>query len=161
MTQPDAQAQQFSTLDETLWNLHFGSLRHFCCGLVGPADADDIAVAAFLRCREPLTHGEIANPRAYLFRTASNLAQNERRRRSREWARAIRTLSVSPAAGFEDSGSVRDAIALLSPRQRAVLYLAYWEDLTEREIGETLGLHLGTVHRHLHRARISLRKALQ
>jgi len=56
---------------------------------------------------------------------------------------------------------VRRAVAELSLSQRSVVYFAYWEDRTEREIADTLGLSLGTVHRHLTRARTHLRKALR
>ncbi|WP_162941994.1 RNA polymerase sigma factor [Desertimonas flava] len=53
------------------------------------------------------------------------------------------------------------AVAELSVAQRAVVYLAYWSDLSERDIAAELGVSLGTVHRQLVRARIHLRKALQ
>ena len=144
-----------------LWMAHQGALRHFCSGLVGPSDGEDLAAAAFLRCRDALSSGRVDQPRAYLFRTACNLAHNDRRRRSREWSRAIRAMPVEAVQAPEDHRAVRDAVAGLSPRQRAVLYLAYWEDMSEREIAELLDLHPGSVRQHLHRAKSALRKALE
>jgi RNA polymerase sigma factor (sigma-70 family) len=55
---------------------------------------------------------------------------------------------------------VRRAVAGLSVAQRAVVFLAYWEDMTERDIAEWLQLSPGTVHRHLELARNHLRKVL-
>ena len=43
-----------------------------------------------------------------------------------------------------DSG-LADALRQLPPRQRAVIVLRYYEDLTERDTAEVLGVSLGTV----------------
>ena len=48
---------------------------------------------------------------------------------------------------------MRGALAGLSPRQRAVLVLRYYEDLTERETAEALGVAVGTVKSHHRDAR--------
>ncbi len=40
----------------------------------------------------------------------------------------------------------------MSLRQRAVIYLAYWEDQTNASIATTLGISLGSVKRHRTRA---------
>jgi RNA polymerase sigma factor (sigma-70 family) len=49
----------------------------------------------------------------------------------------------------------------LSERQRAVVYLTYWDDLDPPRIAELLGISDGAVRRHLARARHHLRKTLQ
>jgi RNA polymerase sigma factor (sigma-70 family) len=41
--------------------------------------------------------------------------------------------------------AVRQALAQLGPRQRAVLILRYFEDLTEARTAEILGVSVGTV----------------
>jgi RNA polymerase sigma-70 factor (sigma-E family) len=41
--------------------------------------------------------------------------------------------------------TVRQALARLTPKQRAVLVLRYFEDLTEAQTAEVLGLSVGTV----------------
>lgn len=129
--------------------------------MVGPADADDLAADTFLRASDALLSGRVDRPRSYLFRAAVRGAQNERRSRDRERARSMRAATPPRSHDTDELGHVRDAIRALSPRQRAVLFLAYWEDLTERQIAEELDLHVGTVRRHLHRAHHHLREALR
>jgi RNA polymerase sigma factor (sigma-70 family) len=46
----------------------------------------------------------------------------------------------------------------LPPRQRAVVVLRYWEDLTDTQIGATLGCSPGTVRSQLSRALAKLRE---
>ncbi|MGN6184655.1 MAG: RNA polymerase sigma factor, partial [Thermoanaerobaculia bacterium] len=47
----------------------------------------------------------------------------------------------------------------LSPAQRAVVTLHYWEDATVSEISSALGIPENTVKTHLSRARAALREA--
>lgn len=149
-----------ATTDELWLELH-PPLRRFCAVVVGPSDADDLAAETFLRCQHRLLAGDVGNPQSYLFSSAVRLAHNQQRTRDRDLRRATRVASSVIDRESPEVGYVRDAVRALSPRQRAVLYLAYWEDQTESQIAETLGLHLGTVRRHLHRAHQHLRKALR
>lgn len=146
---------------DALWVELHPRLRRFCAVVVGPADADDLASETFLRCVDRLVTGDVENPLSYLFRTAVRTAQNQRRARERDRRRAARASESVVVAESPEVGYVRDAVRALSPRQRAVLYLAYWEDMSESQIAEALGLHLGTIRRHLHRAHQHLRKALR
>ncbi|SDU67498.1 SigE family RNA polymerase sigma factor [Jiangella alkaliphila] len=60
----------------------------------------------------------------------------------------------------EAVGDRMDVLALLqrlAPRQRAVLVLRYYEDLSEREIAALLGCSTGTVRSQAHRALAKLR----
>jgi RNA polymerase sigma factor (sigma-70 family) len=150
-----------SATPEALWESHYVPLRHFCAGVVGPSDAEDLATDTFLRCLSQITSGSVRNPRSYLYRSAANAANNGRRATSRERQRQLQAVAPAPPPHDEPNlGHVRDAICQLSTRQRAVLYLAYWEDQTEVAIAETLGVHVGTVRRHLQRAHQSLRRSL-
>jgi len=59
-----------------------------------------------------------------------------------------------------DAESVlRHALALLRPRQREIVTLVAWEDLTVADAGRALGMPAGTARRCLHEARMALRKA--
>ncbi|MFZ1490949.1 MAG: sigma-70 family RNA polymerase sigma factor [Ilumatobacteraceae bacterium] len=148
------------TMDE-LWRAHAAELVRFATVLVGPADAHDIVVEAFLRSYGAVTTGRVTRPRAYLFRAVANHANDLRRTRSRRWARDLSAVGPAATAGPDTFLDVRRAVAGLSVQQRAVVYFAYWEDMPEREIATVLGVSPGTVRRHLVRARLNLRKALR
>lgn len=55
-----------------------------------------------------------------------------------------------PSDGAVD---VHRALAHLTPQQRAVIFLAYWEDLAPPQIAATLAVSEGTVRKQLARAR--------
>jgi RNA polymerase sigma-70 factor (sigma-E family) len=57
----------------------------------------------------------------------------------------------------EDRDAVWRLLALLPPRQRAVVVLRYYEDLSERATADALGCSVGTVKSQLSRALQSLR----
>ena len=54
---------------------------------------------------------------------------------------------------------VRRALGALTPRQRAVIVLRYFEDLTERDAAAVLGVSVGTVKSQTHLALRRLREA--
>jgi RNA polymerase sigma-70 factor (sigma-E family) len=54
---------------------------------------------------------------------------------------------------------VASALACLTTRQRAVLVLRYYEDLTERQTATALGVSVGTVKAHAHHGLARLREA--
>lgn len=51
------------------------------------------------------------------------------------------------------------ALAALTPRQRAVVVLRYYDDLSERDVAEALGVTVGTVKSQTHLALRRLREA--
>lgn len=55
------------------------------------------------------------------------------------------TAAPDDSGGLERTLVVRQALARLAPRQRAVLVLRFFEDLTEVEAAETLGCSVSTV----------------
>ncbi|WP_162802295.1 SigE family RNA polymerase sigma factor [Ornithinimicrobium murale] len=63
-------------------------------------------------------------------------------------------IEAAPGPDHTDAHAQRaellDQLGELSPRQRAVLYLRYFEDLTERATADTLGISTGSVKRHAH-----------
>lgn len=88
------------------------------------------------------------DPDAYVRRILySRFVDSWRRRRLRE----VPTASPRETAGADESGTatdrltLRDALDRLSPKQRAVLVLRYYEDLTEVQAAAALGVSVNTV----------------
>jgi len=61
------------------------------------------------------------------------------------------------AADYAERDRLRSALALLTPRERAVVVLRFYEDLGERETAATLGIAVGTVKSTCSRALAKLR----
>jgi RNA polymerase sigma-70 factor (sigma-E family) len=99
----------------------------------------------------------------YLRRTLYNLAADGWRRHG-AWRRALPLLRAHEAAPRADAMAevdLRDALVRLliqlPPRQRAVIVLRYWEQLSEAETAELLGCSAGTVKSATSRALQRLR----
>jgi len=129
-------------------------------GLTGDAGhAEDLAQAAFARAYA--SWGRVSragDPDAYVRRIVINANRTRlRRRRVAEELRADLAdhLAVQPAE--PEHGALLDALRLLGPRQRAVVVLRYWLDLSEAETAAALGCSVGTVKSQASRALATLR----
>jgi RNA polymerase sigma-70 factor (sigma-E family) len=74
--------------------------------------------------------------------------QNVSRWRRRRW-RELTTDSPPerhvPDTGADERMALHRALGVLAPRQRAVIVLRYFEDLTEAQTADVLGISVGTV----------------
>ena len=137
--------------------------------------ADDLAAQTFLVAFDRWEHYDARADwaRPWLFGIASNLIAGHRRaeaRRYRALSRADRAFA-EVAEGHADQVAVRlDAQAVrgrlaralgdIAPRDREVLLLVAWADLTCEEAARALGIPPGTARSRLHRARKRLQVAL-
>jgi RNA polymerase sigma-70 factor (sigma-E family) len=100
-------------------------------------------------------------PEAYARRTLTNLAANRWRKRLRRPVEvALADHDQSRPDDSEEYAVRRELLAALQqlpPRQRAVIVLRYYEDLTEAQTAETLGCSVGTVKSQASRALDRLR----
>ena len=130
-----------------------------------PALADDLMQEAYLRFlgAPRIADGEVAC-RRYLFRIATNLLRDHWRRPSTS------SLEDLPEALFccgDGSGpsdaflTLGPALAQMRPRDRQILWLAYAEDYTHREIAEITGLQSASIRLMLFRARRKLASLLR
>lgn len=89
------------------------------------------------------------SPEAYVHRIIAHETISAWRRRWRQVERTTATVPESVHDGHAEAVSDRatmwSVIQALPPRQRAIVVLRYYEDLSEREIAETLGITPGTV----------------
>ena len=132
----------------------------FANSLVGPSDAADVVSEAVLRVFTSRNWSNVDNHRAYLYRAVLNEARSRHRSSMRRIAREARTATLDRIDPPEVRPEVWTALAQLSPRQRAVAYLTYMEDLDESQVSERLGIGRGSVRQHLGRARERLRRIL-
>lgn len=124
------------------------------------SEAEDLLQEALERTYRRWGRATIDHPAAYVRRAMVNLASNRWRRR-----RLVSVVLTSDheVAVEDDTDTVHQraalmqALAALSRRQRAVLVLRYWEDLTEHETARSLGCSVGSVKRHTSRALDRLR----
>lgn len=65
-----------------------------------------------------------------------------------------------PPHGYEERVVILKALARLGPRQRAIVVLRYWEDMSVEQTAEAVGCTRGTVTSQSHRALATLRALL-
>ena len=97
---------------------------------------------------------------AWLLTVARNLVGNAYRSRDRQQALQDKLRAAAVVRGGEDSGNaaVQDAMARLRDRDRDILQLAYWDELSTAEISGVLGCSESAAKVRLHRARATFRK---
>lgn len=136
-------------------------LVRFATGIVGPTDGPDLVSQAMLNVLWFGNWQSVEHPRPYLYRAVLNEARRNHRSTMRR--RAVEARAAGPGtvrAPADVRPDVLEAVGRLSLRQRAVVFMAYWEDLRPIEIARRLGLSEGTVHRHLKRAEDRLKSML-
>jgi RNA polymerase sigma-70 factor (sigma-E family) len=104
------------------------------------------------------------DPEPYVRRILVNLTIS----RARRW-RVLREVympsppempSASETSTVELRGVLIDELRRLGPRQRAVLVLRYWEDMTEADTAKMLGCSVGTVKSQAARGLARLRERM-
>jgi len=133
--------------------------------------ADDLLQETYYRfLRANVVHESDAHRRNYLFRIATNIVRDHRRRPRVDEARlADRHDSaerIDPQSADAAGGAVRRldlarSMARLKPRERDLLWLAYAQGSSHKEIAETLGLKTASVKLLLFRARQRLARFLR
>ena len=148
-----------------------GRVYNIALRITHDADAaHDCAQEAFIRAYRALHQYDPAfSFGPWLFRITTNASLNHAQR----WhahETPVEELPEDPepiAAGPEPTAVRREevaevlaAMAKLSPAYRAALTLRHLQELSYQEVADALGLPIGTVKTHLHRARAALRARL-
>jgi len=128
--------------------------------------ADDLLQEAYYRFLRTTTRFESDDHRRnYLFRIATNLA-HDNRRRSRFPAVPVDEAESAVVAESESADQVARrldvtrAMSQLKPRERSLLWLAYAQGASHEEIAATMGLKRSSMKTLLFRARRHLMAAL-
>jgi len=134
--------------------------------------ADDVGIAeeivqdAFVLVHRRLGRpDQVERPVAYLRTTVVNLSRSRLRRRLVALRHPGLVEPDAPPAddrvGMSDEQrAVIAALQRLPRRQREVLVLRYWSELSEDEIATTLGISNGSVKTHAHRGMAALEREL-
>ena len=140
-------------------------------GLTGDqGHAEDVAQAAFARAYASWARvRRSGDPDAYVRQIVINENRNRFRKR-----RVTERLTDSPPESvlidvpwtdaireYDERSALMAALQRLGPRQRAVIVLRYWMDLTEHETAAALNCSVGTVKSQASRARAALRQAAE
>lgn len=121
-------------------------------------DAEDLVQTALVKAVGVWKRIE-DSPDAYVRRILVNENVSRWRRHKGREVVTDRTPDGAVTPEHDDAIGLRDALAGLAPRQRAVIVLRYYEDLTERETAELLGIAVGTVKSQTKDALVRLRAA--
>ena len=110
--------------------------------------AEDLVQTTLIRVAERWERiAAVGDPDAYVRRVmyTQHVSLWRRRRPAEPYATPPERATPDPAGQVAVSLTVRQALARLGRRQRAVLVLRYFEDLTEVRTAEVLGCSVGTV----------------
>jgi RNA polymerase sigma-70 factor (sigma-E family) len=150
----DAQPPAFDDFYRAQWA---SSVRLAAILTQQPAAAEDLAQDALARVYAKWARA--TNPKAYLRATLVNGCRQWHRHKGVERAKMPLVATLDAVDFVADE--LADAVAELPYKQRAVLVLRYYLDLSEADIAETLGCRPGTVKSLASRALAQLEKDLQ
>lgn len=136
----------------------------YLCRITGDRQlADDLLQETFYRfLRAAATYENETHRRNSLYRIATNLARDVRRRSVANAAPIPsgedieRVASAHDASATEQTTDFSRAMSRLKPRERAMLWLAYAEGASHREIADVLGVRPTSLKPMLFRARRKL-----
>jgi len=130
------------------------------------ADAEDLAQQALIKAHGAWSRVSRAeSPDAYVRRILTNTFLSMKRPKGPRLELLAGEnppeLVSPPIDGPEDRLALWPHVRALPPRQRAVIVLRYYEQLSEAEIADALGCSRGNVKSTAHRALQNLRSALE
>jgi RNA polymerase sigma-70 factor (ECF subfamily) len=149
---------------DAVFDRHFDEIHRFVGRRLGRDVADDLTASVFVEAyASRVSYDAEAGPiRPWLFGIASNLVRRHHRteaRRLRAYARhgvdplASETGDLDRVDATGDGPRLARALAKLARRDRDVLLLYAWADMTYDEIAQALDVPIGTVRSRLARAR--------
>jgi RNA polymerase sigma-70 factor (sigma-E family) len=103
---------------------------------------------------------------AYLNRSVVNGSRSRLRRRATERAHLLPEAGQAPSAeatglAYGAERALAEAVLALPRRQREVVVLRYYLNLSEEDIAEWLGVSPGSVKQHAHRAISTLQERME
>jgi RNA polymerase sigma-70 factor (sigma-E family) len=154
-------------LTET-YRAHYRSLLGLAALLLDDtASCEDVVQEAFIRVHS--ARSRVRDPEktlAYLRQTVVNLSRSALRRRIlglKLLSKPMPDMASAEEGAYEilERDQLKAAMRTLQRRQREVLVLRYFVDMTEAQVAETLGISLGSVKAYGSRGLAALRVAME
>jgi RNA polymerase sigma factor (sigma-70 family) len=149
---------------------HEAPIHAYLARRAGWQAADDLLAEVWLRAfaaRGGYDTG-YADARPWLYGIARNVLREHWRASSCTESAAVDEMRVDPWDGIDDrldsasrAEAVIAAVRALPAGELEVLLLVAWEQLTPADAAKVLGIPQGTARSRLHRARATLRRALE
>jgi RNA polymerase sigma factor (sigma-70 family) len=156
-----------------VFDRYYPEIHGFAARRLGPGLADDVASETFLIAFDRRKRYDMAQPdaRPWLYGIAANLIARHRRAEVRRYRALARADAVRAVDGHADGVAMRldaeaqrarlaAALVEIADRDREVLLLVAWAQLSCEEAARALGIPAGTARSRLHRARRRTRAAL-
>lgn len=178
MTELETDAELVTASVETpalfgaIFDRHYDEIRAYVWRRLDPDVAEEVAAETFARAfaERQRFDPQYESARPWLFGIATNLLRmhlRSERRRLHAYARSPRDDSEDFASNATDRASAAsmrkellDGLARLSRRDREIVLLVAWAELTSAEVGAALGIPDATVRTRLARARKKLATGL-
>lgn len=168
-------AQRSADGDENAFAEIYGTLldpvfRYLYWNLNSREDAEDLAEEVFLRCLVNIgAYDQGRGPfKAWAFRIAHNLLVDHQRRRGRRGEEELQEDLGDGAASAPESLEeeerarvLREVLKELPSRQRQVIAMKYFAEMSNAEVAKTMGRSEGAVNALQHRALRHLGKLLE
>lgn len=151
---------------ERMFRLHYAEVTAFVRRRVTPSSVDDVVAETFMIAWRRIDRVP-SNAKPWLFSVARNIIATRRRGDARRKAllEKLRTSRVrvqdQKTQIAQPSSLVVEALSQLGERDREVIVLVAWEDLTPKEAAIVIGISAASFRVRLHRAKKRLRDELQ
>jgi len=162
--------QQVASGDQSVYATlvadHLGPISAYAQRMTGNAsNAEDITQEVFLRLWLKASEFDVTRARltTWLHQMAHNLAIDQHRKRHREVSLEVIDVpdTAVPSDSSEEPYPVAQALLQLPERQRSALALTYYQDLSNREVADIMGLSTRAVESLLVRARSAMKVRLE
>ena len=151
-----------------LYEAHYPEVLAFCTRRVGRVDAPDLAAEVFTvawRRFGSVPRGDRLLP--WLYGVANNVISHHRRGRGRMRRLTSKVAATKPRPVLnpdthlvqrEEYDLVINAVSHLRHKDREILLLSVWEELSHEQVAVALGMTEAAVRQRFHRAKRALRK---
>jgi RNA polymerase sigma-70 factor, ECF subfamily len=156
-----------------IFDRHYSDIHDYAARRLGASLADDVAAETFLIAFDRRRRYDLEQPsaRPWLYGIASNLIARHHRAEMRQYRALARAGAAEAVDGHAERADGRldaaaqrtrlaAALLVIAERDREVLLLVAWGQLSCEEAARALGIPAATARTRLHRARRKTRAAL-